>query len=140
MKFIASALGHNVDHAARGAPVFRVVVAQDELKFLHAFLGNRGAYAVDGVVHGVRAVNADHGSAGARAADAQSAVGRGTDCGRNVARGLRIRKRKIDVVAAIDRQVVDAALLDSVGDLRLGCLDGSRLRGYGNNLHLAAQL
>src|SRR5205814_3410710 len=53
VKLVAAALGDDVDHAAGGPAVFRVVVAQNELEFLHAFLGNRRAYAVDGVVAGV---------------------------------------------------------------------------------------
>ncbi len=134
MKFIAAAFGDNIDHAAGGAAVFRVVVAQNELKLLHAFLRNRRANAVDGVVPGVRAVHADHVPACACTPDAQAAVGRRTDGGRDVARGLGVGKREIDVVAPIDRQVVDAALLDGIGDFRLGRLDGRCFRGNGHGL------
>src|SRR5205807_6572088 len=72
MEFVATALGYDIDHTAGGAAILRVVVTEDELKFLHAFLGNRGADAVDGVVAGVRTVDADHVAASARAANAQA--------------------------------------------------------------------
>src|SRR6202008_1574270 len=87
VKFIASALCYDVDDAAGGAAVFRVVVAQDELKLLHALLGNRRADPVNGVVDGVGAVHADHIAAGPRAGDAQPTVGRRADRGGYVARG-----------------------------------------------------
>src|SRR4029077_917824 len=59
------------------------------------------------------------------------AAGRcGTDCRCHVASGLRVRQREIDVIAAIDGQVVDAALVNGLGDFGFGGFDRSGLRGY----------
>src|SRR5205823_1213730 len=66
--------------------------------------------------------------------DVQPAVWRGADSGRNVASSLRIGECKVDVIAAVDGQVVDAALRDGIGDLGLGCLDQRSFRRNGHRL------
>src|SRR5262249_49460844 len=124
------AFSDNVDNAAGGAAVFRVVVAHHHLEFLHRFLRNGGADSVDRIVHGVGAVHADHVGAGARAADVQTAVGRGSDGRGNVAGSARIGEREIFVVAAVDGQVVNLALIYRVGDFSLGGFDQ---RGFRND-------
>ena len=90
-------------------------------------MGNRGANGVDGVVDGVCAVNADHRSARARSADAQPAVGSRTDGRRDVTSGLRVGKRKVDVIPAVDGIVGNLALLDGLRNIGFAGFDGSSL-------------
>src|SRR5262249_40448965 len=135
----AAGFGDNVDDAAGGAAVLRVVVAEDELKFLHAFLRDRGANAVDGVVDGVGAINTDHVAACTRAADAEAGVGSGTDGGRDVAGGLRVSESEVYIVAAVDGEIVDATLLDGLRDFSLGRLDGGSFGRHRDSLLHAAE-
>ena len=130
MKFVGAALAHDVDDAPAGAAVLGVVIAQNELKLLDALLREGRANGVDGVIDGIRAVNAHHGSTGSRPTDAQTAIRRGADGGRNVSRGLRVGQSEIDVAAAVNGEVVDAALLHGLGDVRLGGFD---VRGLGHH-------
>src|SRR5262249_41428233 len=124
-----------------GSPtVFRIVVAEDELKLLHAFLRNGGANTVDGVVDSVGAIYADHVGTGASAVDVEAGIRCGANGGRDVASGLRIGEREIDVVAAVDGEIVDAALLDGLRDFGLGGLDRSGFGGHGDCLLDAPEL
>jgi len=66
--------GDDVDDAAGWRGRIPRVVAEDQLEFLDSFLGNGGADAVDGVIDGVGAVDADHVGARARTTDAQAAI------------------------------------------------------------------
>src|SRR4029077_9198200 len=75
VNFVGAAFGDDVNDAARGAAIFRVVIAEDELEFLDGFLRNGRADAVDGIVNRVGAIDADHVGAGARAVDVEAAVG-----------------------------------------------------------------
>ncbi len=113
---------------------------KDHLEFLDGFLGNGGADAVDGVVHGVGAVDADHVGAGARAADAQAAVGSRADGVGVVTQRLRIYEGEIDVVAAVDGKIFDLALLDGLRTFGAGDFDGGGFGGHGDGLSLRAQL
>src|SRR5713226_9374873 len=140
MDIVGAALGDDVDDATGGAPVFRVVVAQNELKFLHRFLGNSGADAVDGIVDGVGAIDADHVGAGARAVDVEAAIGSGADGGGDVASGLLVDEREIDVAASVNGEVLDAALLDGLGDFCLGSFDGGGFGGDGYRLDYALEI
>ena|SRR5215469_8686297 len=56
VNLIRAGLRHDVDHASHRASVFRHIVAGDYLKFLHGFLRDGSANAVDGVVDSVRPV------------------------------------------------------------------------------------
>src|SRR5262249_46858493 len=131
VQFVAATLGDDIDDAAGGPAVLRVVIAHHHLEFLHCFLRNGGANSVDRVVHGVGAVHADHVGAGAGAADVETAIGGGADGGRNVARGARVGKREILVVAAVDGQVVDLTLVYGVGYFGLGGFDQCGFRNNG---------
>ncbi len=130
VEVVGSALGDDVDDATGGAAVLRIVITEDELKFLYGFLGNGGADAVDGVVDGVGAVNADHVGTGARAAHIEAAIGSRADGGRDVASGLRVDEREIDVAAAVNGEVLDAALPDGLRDFSLRHLNGG---GFGRD-------
>ena len=85
MYLVAAALGDDVDDAARSSSVFRVIGAQNQLKFLHGFLRYRSSNAVDRVVHGVRAIHAHFVGTGALAAYVESAGRCRANGGRNVA-------------------------------------------------------
>ena len=98
-----------------GAAVFGGVVVGDDLEFLHGFLGDGGAHAVGGIVGGIGAVNIDQIGAGALAAHVEAGSRRGAELRGAVALHLRIGQRELNVVAAIDGQIVDAALADGVG-------------------------
>ena len=98
-----------------GAAIFGGVTVGDDLEFLHRLLRDGGAHAVDGIVGGVGAIDVDQVGTGALAAHVEAGSGRGAGVGRVIAEDLRIRQREIDVVAAVDRQIVDAALADGVG-------------------------
>ena len=88
VKIVGATLAHDVDDAATGAAVFSVVVAQNELKLLYALLREGRANGVDGVVDGIRPVNAYRGSTRARTADAQAAVRSRANGRRHVTSGL----------------------------------------------------
>ena len=119
MKFVAAALRNDVNHATSGAPVFRVVIAEDQLKFLNGFLRDSGTNAVDRVVHGVGAVHRHAIRTSAGATHIQAAIRGGTDRRRDVSSRFRVDEREVDVVAAIDGQTVNAASFDRVGDFTL---------------------
>ncbi len=141
VKFVGATLADDVDDTAAGAAVLRVVVAQNELKLLYALLREGRANGVDGVVDGIRAINTDRGStAGARTADTQAAVRSGADGRGHVAGGLRICKREIDIAAAVDREIVDAALLDGLRDVGFGRFNGSGFRRHSHRLLNALKL
>src|SRR5258708_545155 len=137
--FVGPAFSGFVGTTAAGAAVLGVVVAQNELKLLYALLRESRANGVDGVVDGIRAVNTDHGSTGACAADAQAAVRSGADGGRNVASGLRIREREIDITAPVNGKVGDLALLNGLRDIGFGCFDVRGLANYFDGLYLAME-
>src|ERR1017187_2578678 len=115
VKVVGSGAGDDVDYAARGAAVFGGVVVGDDLEFLHGFLRDGGAHAVGGVVGGVGAVDIDQIGTGALAAHVEAGSGRGAKLGSAVALHLRIGQRELDVVAAVDGQIIDAAFADGVG-------------------------
>ena len=130
VRSIRSRAGDDVDHAAGGAAVLRGISVGDNLKFLHRFLRHRGADAVGGIIDGVETIHVDQVGAGALAAEVQSRGGRGADGGRVVTHDLRIRLREIDVVAAVDRQIVDAALVNCFGRR---CARSFNQRGFGGH-------
>ncbi len=136
---VATALGDDIDNAAGGAAVFGVVIAEDQLKFLHRFLGYRSADSIDGVVHRIGAVNADHVGARALAADIQAAGGRGADGRSHVTSRLGIRQSEVDVVAAIDGQIIDAAGVYRLRDFSFGGFDRGCFRGDRDALLHAAK-
>src|SRR5713101_3708692 len=115
VEIVRSGAGDDVDHAARGAAIFGGVTVGDDLELLHRLLRDGGAHAVDGIVGGVGAIDVDQVGTAALAAHIEAGGGRGPGVGRVVADDLRIREREIDVVAAVDWQIVDAALADGVG-------------------------
>jgi len=89
VEIVGAALGNDVLTTPPVArPYSACVIAEDHLEFLDGFLGNGGADAVDGVVDGVGAVDADHVGASARAADAKAAVGGGADGVRVIPQGF----------------------------------------------------
>src|SRR5258708_9223610 len=77
VEIVGAALGNDVDDTAGGTAIFRVVIAEDHLKFLDGFLRDAGGDAVDGVVDGVGAIHPDHIGSSAGAAHAEAAVRRG---------------------------------------------------------------
>ncbi len=115
VKLVRSGAGDDVDHAAGSASVFGGVVVGDDLKFLHRFLRNRGAHAVDGVVGSVGAIDVDQIRARPLSAHVEAGGRSGAGVGRVVANDLRIGEGEVDVIAAVDRQIIDAALADRVG-------------------------
>src|ERR1700694_978312 len=114
VEVVRSGAGDDVDHAARGASVFGGITVGDDLEFLHRFLGDGGADSVDSIVGGVGAIDVDQVGTAPLAADVEAGSGRGSGVGRVIAEDLRIGQREIDVVAAVNRQIVDAALADGV--------------------------
>jgi len=138
VKIIAAAFSDDIDDTTGRAAVLSVIVAENQLKFLHALLGNGGADAVDGIVHSVRAINADHVGARAGPADAQTAIRSGADGVGVVTQGLRVGLREIDVVAAIDRQVVNVAFIHGLRTFRARDFDRSGFRGDRDGLRLRA--
>src|SRR5260370_32281098 len=83
---------------------------------------------------GMRAVTADGGSRGGSTADAQAAV-RSRDDGRgHITGGLRIRKREIDIAAAVNGEVVDAPLPDGLRDFGFARFNWSGFRGNRHRL------
>ena len=115
VEVVRSGAGDNVDHAAGGAAIFGGVAVADDLEFLYVFLRNRGAHAIGGVVGSVGAIDVDQVGTGALAAHVEAGGGRGASVGSVVARDLRIGERELNVIAAVDRQIIDAALADRVG-------------------------
>jgi hypothetical protein len=115
VEVVRSGAGDDVDHAAGGASVFGGVAVGDDLEFLHRFLRDGGAHAVGGIVGGVGAIDVDQVGTGALAAHVEAGSGRGAGVGSVVADDLRIGEREVDVIAAVDGQIVDAALADGVG-------------------------
>ena len=132
MELVGAGFGDDVDHPAGGLAVFRRIAIGEDLELLHGVLRNGGANAVDGIVDGVGAVNVDQVAATALTADVQAGSGSGADTGRGVARELRIRQCEVDVVAAVDRQVVDARLVDGGSGGGLLGLNQCGFRGDGD--------
>ena len=130
VKAIGTGAGDDVDDAAGGAAVFRGVVVGDDLKFLHVLLGNSGADAVDGVVGGVGAVDIHQIRTRTLAAHVEAGGGCSAEAGSVVTDDLGIGEREVDVVAAIDGKIVDAALADGVGGGAARGLDEIGLRIY----------
>ena len=114
VKIVGAGTGDDVDHAAGGATVFRRITIGDDLEFLHGFLRNRGAYAVDRVVGGIGAVDVDQVGARTLTAHVQTGGRSGAGVGSVIANDLRIGEGEINVVATVDRKIVDAPLSDSV--------------------------
>ena len=139
-RIIRSRAGDDVDHAAGGAAVLRGISVGNNLKFLHRFLRNRGAHTVGGIIDGVETIHVDQVGAGTLSSEVQAGRGRCADGRRIVAHNLRIRFREINVVAAIDGKIVDAALVNGFrggggrrfnqrcfrahGNRRLSCFEG----------------
>src|SRR6266513_3880883 len=48
--------------------------------------------------------------------------------------------REIDIAATVDWQIVDAALLDGLRDVRLACFDGCGFRGHRYRLQHALEV
>src|SRR5262249_37732533 len=140
VEIVGAGFGDDVDDAAGSAAVLRVVVAKDELEFLAAFLRDGGTNAVDGVIDRVGAIDADHVRPGAVAIDVEAGVGSWTDGGGDVAGGLRVGEGEVNVAAAVDGEIVDAALIDGLRDFGLRSLDGSGFGGDGDALLYAAEL
>ena len=139
VEIICAAFGDNVDDSPGGTPILRVVIAQNHLEFLHVFLRNRRADPVHRVIHSVRAVHADHVRSRASPADIQSTIRRRADRRRNVARGLGIQQRKIDVIAPVGRQIVNLALVHGLRTFRTCHFDLCACRGHRDRLRLRAQ-
>src|SRR6202040_2254400 len=99
VEVVRSGASDDVDHAARGASIFGGITVGDDLEFLHRFLGDGGAHAVDSIVGGVGAVDVDGVGTAALAADVKAGGGRGSGVGRVIAEDLRIGQSEIDVVA-----------------------------------------
>src|SRR5208283_5214344 len=74
-----------------------------------------GAHAVGGIVGGIGTVNIDQVGAGALAAHVKAGSRRRAELGGAVALHLRIGQRELDVIAAVNGQIVNAALADGVG-------------------------
>ena len=123
VELIRAASGHDIDDAAGGAAELGHVVADDELELLHRFLRDGGANTVHRVIPGVGAVHRDLVRAGALAAEVDAAGGGRADRRRAVALRLRGREGEIDVVAAVDGQVVDAPLIYRFGHRGAGGLN-----------------
>ena len=137
---VRAASGYDVDHTARRAAELRHVVAYDELELLHCLLRDRGAYAVDGIIHRVGAVHRDLVGAGALAAEVEPARGRRADRGRAVALHLGRSEGEVDVVPAVDGQIVDAQPVDCLCHRGAGRLDQLRGFGHGHAFLAALQL
>ena len=118
VKIIRSGAGDDIHHAARRSAILRRVTVGDDLELLHRFLRNGGANAVGGIVGGVGAVHVHQVRTGALAAHVQPGSRRRSNAGSVVAQHLRIGEGEVDVVAAVDRKIVDAALVDGVGRRR----------------------
>src|SRR5204862_5871712 len=109
---VRAASGYDVDHTARRAAELRHVVAYDELELLHCLLRDRGAYAVDGIIHRVGAVHRDLVGAGALAAEVEPARGRRADRGRAVALPLGRSEGEGDAGPSDGGQIVETAAID----------------------------
>src|SRR5208283_2993880 len=140
LEIFAAALGDDVHHAARGAAILRIVVAENHLEFLYRFLRDSRTNAVGGVVSGVGAIDANHVGTRASTTEVQAAVGCGANGGRDVPRGLGVREREIDIVAAVDGQVINLAFLDGLCAFRAGGLNRKGFRAHGHHLGLRTQL
>ena len=115
VKVIRPGAGNDVDHAARCSAIFRRVAIGDDLEFLHRLLRNRGANAVGRIVGGIGSVHVHQVGSGPLPAHVQAGGGSRANTGRVVAQHLRIGQSEVDVVASVDRQIVDAPLVDGVG-------------------------
>src|SRR3954454_3593690 len=115
VKCVRSGAGDDVDDAARGASVLGGIAVGQDLEFLHCFLRHGGANTVDGVVDGIGTIDVHQVGAGTLSAHVQAGGGGGPDVGSVVAHNLRVGEREVDVVAAVDGEIVDAALIDGVG-------------------------
>src|SRR4051794_19974250 len=109
---IRTALGDDVHHAAGSLSVLGVVAVGDDLELLHRFLRDGGTDSIGGVIDIVHAIEVHQVRTGTLSAEVQPRSGSGADAGRIVARQLRIREREIDVVATVDRQILDALAVD----------------------------
>ena len=89
---------------------------------------------INRVVSRVGAIHVHEIRAGALAAHIQTGSRRCAGIGRIVTHNLRIRQREIDVVASVDRQVIDAFLIDGVRRRGACRLNKGGLRAYGDRL------
>ena len=101
---------------------------RDDLKLLHCFLTDSRARCVHGVVSVVGAVNLDQIRATTLAAEVQTGRGRWSNRTAVVTTDCRSRQRKREIVSFVDRQVVDALLIDRGRDCGLGSLNYFRRR------------
>ncbi len=115
MKIIRSGASDDVHHTARCSAVFRRVTVGDDLEFLHCLLRNRGANPVGRVVGGVGAIHVDQVGAGPLPAHVQSGSGCRSNAGSVVAQDLGVGEGEVDVVASVDGQIIDTALVNGVG-------------------------
>src|SRR6202035_3820769 len=115
VKVIRSGAGDDVDHASCRLPIFRRIAVGDDLKFLHRLLRDRRANAIGRIVDRIGAVNVHQVRTRALAAYVQPGRGSRTDTGSVVAQHLRIRQREVDVVAAVDGEVINGLLFDGIG-------------------------
>src|SRR5690242_16951061 len=76
LETVVAGASHNIDHATRGAAVFRGVAVGNDLELLHCLLGDRRAYAVDGIVGGVGAIHVNEIRTSALAAHVKAGGGR----------------------------------------------------------------
>src|SRR5207302_413519 len=114
VKIVGAGAGDDIDDSTGGASIFCRVVVGDDLEFLYRFLRNRGSYAIHGIVGRVGTIYIYEVGARALTAHVEARGGRCAQVGSRVVYHLRIRQREIDIVPAIDWQIVDAPLPDRV--------------------------
>ena len=113
--FVCAGAGNDVHYTARSPAILSRVAVGLDLELLHSFLRNRGTDAVGGIVYCVRAVHVHQVGARPLSAHVQSGSGSSSDRRSVVASQARVGESKVNVVAAIDRKIVDAALFDGIG-------------------------
>ena len=115
MKSVGAGAGNDVYHAARGASIFGGVTVGDDLEFLHGLLRHRRADAVHRIVDRIGSIDVDQIGASPLSAHVQPGGGCSPDRRRVITGQPRISEGEIDVVAAVDGQVVDALLRNCIG-------------------------
>ena len=145
MELIRAGLGNDVDHGTRVSAVLGVKRIGDDAEFLDAVRRGLNRRQVDELVVGVAAVHAEIVGAGAAAVDRNRArvLGAVEHAAVAVAElGLhsRLQLQKLVGVTAVERQLVDRAVVDDRTQLRAGGVDLRRLGGHFDNLLGAARL
>ena len=115
MEIVRPRSGDDIDHPTRCTTVLGCITVGQDLKFLHRLLRHGGTYAVCAVVDCVRTIHIHQVGAPTLTTHVEPGCGSGANRRRVVANHLRIRQSKIDVITPIDRQVIDAALVDRIG-------------------------